>query len=46
MQTFSYVCSTQLNMQSMEQLGGSGDMPLRKALKSKCSEIDSGDFCE
>ena len=46
MQTFSYVCSTQLNMQSMEQLGGSGGMPPRKVLKSKCSEIDSGDFCE
>ena len=45
---YTDVCvrSTQLNMRSMEQLGGSGGMPPRKFLKNKCSEIDSGEFCD
>ena len=33
-------------MRSMEQLGGSGGMPSKKFLKNKCSEIDSGEFCD
>ena len=40
----AYMCSTQPNMQSMEQLGGSGGMPPRKFLKNRCSETDSGVF--
>ena len=30
----------------MKHGGGSGGMPSRKFLKNKCSEIDSGEFCD
>ena len=40
----AHMCSTQPNMQSMEQLGGSGGMPPQEIFENRCSETDFGVF--